>query len=115
MSYTLVAEKPEVFRAAASVIGTMSGYTWEHRDMIRPVPIRQISGLDDEVIPYDGSMPPAGAGSTALTFGIQIAILFPPPSAGRTGRFRFRLPALLARNVWRSPAALVAQCFWVSL
>lgn len=60
MSYTLVAEKPEVFRAAASVIGTMSGYTWEHRDMIRPVPILQISGLDDEVIPYDGSMPPAG-------------------------------------------------------
>ena len=60
MSYTLVAEKPDVFRAAASVIGTMSGYTWEHRDRIRPVPILQISGLDDKVIPYDGSMSPAG-------------------------------------------------------
>lgn len=60
MSYALVAEKPEVFRAAASVIGTMSGHTWKHRDRIRPVPILQISGLDDEVIPYDGSMPPAG-------------------------------------------------------
>jgi polyhydroxybutyrate depolymerase len=60
MSYALVAEKPEVFSAAASVIGTMSGHTWEHRDMIRPVPILQISGLDDEVIPYDGSMHPAG-------------------------------------------------------
>jgi polyhydroxybutyrate depolymerase len=60
MSYALVAEKPEVFRAAASVIGTMGGHTWEHRDMIRPVPILQISGLDDEVIPYDGSMHPAG-------------------------------------------------------
>ncbi len=60
MSYTLVAERPDVFKAAASVIGTMSGYTWEHRNMIRPVPILQISGLGDEVIPYDGSMSPAG-------------------------------------------------------
>lgn len=60
MSYTLVAERPDVFKAAASVIGTMSGYTWKHRDKIRPVPILQISGLDDEVIPYDGRMSPAG-------------------------------------------------------
>ncbi len=60
MSYTLVAEKPDVFKAAASVIGTMSGHTWEHRNSIRPVPILQISGLDDEVIPYDGSMSKAG-------------------------------------------------------
>ena len=32
MSYTLVAERPSVFRAAASVIGTMSGHTWKHRE-----------------------------------------------------------------------------------
>jgi polyhydroxybutyrate depolymerase len=60
MSYTLVAERPDVFKAAASVIGTMSGYTWKHRDKIRPAPVLQISGLDDEVIPYDGSMSTAG-------------------------------------------------------
>lgn len=60
MSYVLVAEKPDVFKAAASVIGTMSGYTWRHRDGIRPVPILQISCLDDRIIPYDGSMSPAG-------------------------------------------------------
>lgn len=60
MSYTLVAENPDVFKAAASVIGTMSGHTWEHRNVIRPVPILQVSGLDDEVIPYDGSMSKAG-------------------------------------------------------
>jgi polyhydroxybutyrate depolymerase len=60
MSYTLVAEKPDVFKAAASVIGTMSGHTWEHRDAIRPVPILQISGLDDEIVPYNGSMSKAG-------------------------------------------------------
>ena len=60
MSYTLVAEKPNVFKAAASVIGTMSGYTWEHRDQIKPVSILQISGLEDEIIPYDGSMSPKG-------------------------------------------------------
>lgn len=60
MSYTLVAESPDVFKAAASVIGTMSGHTWEHRNSIRPVPILQVSGLDDEVIPYNGSMSKAG-------------------------------------------------------
>jgi len=60
MSYTLVAEKPEVFKAAASVIGTMSGYTWKHRRKIHPVPILQISGLEDEIIPYDGSLSPKG-------------------------------------------------------
>ena len=60
MSYALVSERSDVFKAAASVIGTMSGYTWKHRDKIRPVPILQISGLNDEIIPYDGSMAPAG-------------------------------------------------------
>ena len=60
MSYTLVAEKPDVFKATASIIGTMSGYTWKHRDQIKPVSILQISGLDDKIIPYDGSMSPKG-------------------------------------------------------
>lgn len=60
MSYTLVAEKPDVFKAAASVIGTMSGHTWKNRKSIQPVPIMQISGLADEVVPVDGSMPPDG-------------------------------------------------------
>ncbi len=60
MSYTLVAENPDVFKAAASVIGTMSGHTWEHRDVIRPVPILQVSGRNDEVIPYNGSMSKSG-------------------------------------------------------
>ena len=60
MSYALVAERPRVFKAGASVIGTMSGHTWKHREKIRPVPILQVSGLDDEIIPYDGSMSPAG-------------------------------------------------------
>lgn len=60
MSYTLVAEKPDVFKAAASVIGTMSGNTWANRDAIRPVPILQISGMDDEIVPYNGSMSKAG-------------------------------------------------------
>ncbi len=60
MSYTLVAEKPGVFKAAASVIDTMSGYTWQHRETIRPVPILQISGLDDKIVPYDGSMSAGG-------------------------------------------------------
>ena len=60
MSYTLAAERPEVFKAVGSIIGTMSGYTWEHREDIKPVPVLQISGLDDRIVPVDGSMRPAG-------------------------------------------------------
>ena len=60
MSYTLVAERPEVFKAVASIIGTMSGYTWEHRDTIKPTPVLQISGLEDKIVPVDGSMRPFG-------------------------------------------------------
>lgn len=60
MSYTLVAERPDVFKAVASIIGTMSGYTWEHREDIQPVPVLQISGLDDRIVPVDGSMRPFG-------------------------------------------------------
>ena len=54
------AERPEVFKAVGSIIGTMSGYTWEHREDIKPVPVLQISGLDDRIVPVDGSMRPAG-------------------------------------------------------
>ena len=60
MSYTLAAERPEVFKAVGSIIGTMSGYTWEHRDTIKPTPVLQISGLDDRIVPVDGSMRPFG-------------------------------------------------------
>jgi len=56
MSYTLVAEAPQVFKAAASVIGTMSGYTWENRSVISPAPVLQISGTGDNVVPFDGTM-----------------------------------------------------------
>ena len=60
MSYTLVAERPDVFKAAASMIGTMSGETWRKRESIKPVPIMQISGLADRVVPIDGSMSESG-------------------------------------------------------
>lgn len=56
MSYTLVAEAPQVFKGAASVVGTMSGYTWENRNTIPPTPILQISGTNDNIVPYDGTM-----------------------------------------------------------
>lgn len=60
MSYTLVAEKPNVFKAAASVIGTMSGTTWGNRATCKAVPILQMSGMFDEVVPHDGSMSTSG-------------------------------------------------------
>ncbi len=60
MSYTLVSERPDVFKAAASMIGTMSGETWKTRDSIKPISVMQISGLADRVVPIDGSMSEAG-------------------------------------------------------
>lgn len=56
MSYTLIAEAPQVFKAAASVVGTMSGHTWQNRADISPAPVLQISGTADNVVPYDGTM-----------------------------------------------------------
>ena len=60
MSYTMVSEHPETFRAAASIIGTMSGETWRKREQMKPVPVLQISGLSDRIVPVDGSMSAAG-------------------------------------------------------
>ena len=60
MSYTLVSERPEVFEAAASMIGTMSCETWKARDSIKPISVMQISGLADRVVPIDGTMSEAG-------------------------------------------------------
>lgn len=60
MSYALVCQAPEVFKGAGSVIGTMSGKTWESCDSSIQVPILQISGIADTVVPIDGSMSLAG-------------------------------------------------------
>ncbi len=56
MSYTLACEKPEVFKAIASVTGTMSGYDWNNCTSSEAVPIFQISGLADGTVPVDGSI-----------------------------------------------------------
>ncbi len=60
MSYTLACERPDVFKAIASVTGTMSGYDWNNCNPDKPVPVFQISGVDDNVVPYDGNWNPGG-------------------------------------------------------
>lgn len=65
MSYTLAAEKPEIFKAIASVAGTMSGYTWENKQICRAMPVMQIHGTDDKIVPIDGSMTTEGGWGTA--------------------------------------------------
>ncbi|MGB6150371.1 MAG: PHB depolymerase family esterase [Pricia sp.] len=60
MGYELLAERPDVFKAAASFNGTMSGKTWENRNEIPPAPVLQLSGALDPVIPIDGSRSTAG-------------------------------------------------------
>ena len=55
MSYALICQRPDVFAAAGSIIGTMSGETWATCPAT-PAPIFQVSGAADTVVPIDGSM-----------------------------------------------------------
>jgi len=65
MSYTLACERPDVFKAIASVTGTMSGYDWNNCNPSEIVPVFQIHGFDDNVVPYDGNWnPPGGWGGS---------------------------------------------------
>ena len=63
MSYTLACEKPDVFRAIASITGTMSGRDWQNCKPSFNIPIMQISGTEDKIVPWDGTM------STAYGWG----------------------------------------------
>ena len=54
MSYELIIKEPEVFKAAASIAGTMSGATWESRSIASPVPLLQLSGGLDRIVPVNG-------------------------------------------------------------
>jgi len=56
MSYTLACNKSNIFKAIASVTGTMSGKDWLTCDPSNKIPIMQISGTDDETVPWDGTM-----------------------------------------------------------
>ena len=56
MSYTLGCEKSNVFKAIASVTGTMSGYDWNNCNPSNKTPVLQISGTKDVTVPWDGTM-----------------------------------------------------------
>lgn len=60
MSYHLACEASDVFRAIASVTGTMSGNTWNNCMPSDTIPILQIHGIDDPTVPIDGSMTTEG-------------------------------------------------------
>ncbi len=60
MSYTLACEASDVFSAIASVTGTMSGYDWNNCNPERVIPVMQISGTIDQVVPMDGSITESG-------------------------------------------------------
>ncbi|MEO0895828.1 MAG: PHB depolymerase family esterase [Bacteroidota bacterium] len=55
MSYALGCQRPDVFKAIASVTGTMSGASWNNCDLdSMAIPVFQISGLSDNVVPVNG-------------------------------------------------------------
>jgi len=56
MSYTLGCERSDIFKAVASVTGTMSGYDWENCSPEYKIPVIQISGTIDRTVPWDGTM-----------------------------------------------------------
>lgn len=68
MCYKLACEASGTFRAIASVSGTMSGQTWRMRDDSVSVPVLQVHGTADNVVPIDGSMDSGGGwgGAPAL-------------------------------------------------
>ncbi len=63
MSYTLGCEKSDVFKAIASITGTMSRKDWENCAPAFKIPALQISGTNDTTVPWDGTM------STAYGWG----------------------------------------------
>lgn len=63
MAYRLVCQKHGVFAAFAVVAGTMSGADWKSCTPTPAVPLLHIHGLDDDIVPVDGSL------STELGWG----------------------------------------------
>lgn len=63
MSYTLGCEKSDIFKAVASITGTMSGYDWQNCSPAYKIPVLQMSGTNDLTVPWDGTM------NTALGWG----------------------------------------------
>ncbi|MEM6309956.1 MAG: PHB depolymerase family esterase [Pseudomonadota bacterium] len=55
MAYHLACHAPDVFRAQAVVLGSMSGEDWANCAPKDPVSILHIHGTNDPLIPYDGS------------------------------------------------------------
>jgi polyhydroxybutyrate depolymerase len=60
MSYAVATNKPGTFAALASVAGTMSRKTWNRRELAKAIPIMQIHGTIDTVVPIDGTMTTEG-------------------------------------------------------
>lgn len=56
MSYTLGCEKSDIFKGVASITGTMSGKDWINCNPSTKIPVMQISGTSDTVVPWDGTM-----------------------------------------------------------
>ena len=54
MSYEMILKKPDIFKAAASISGTMSLETWNNRSLAKPSSILQVSGGLDYVVPVNG-------------------------------------------------------------
>ena len=54
MSYELIVKKPEVFRTAAGISGTMSLKTWSNRTFAKAVSVLQLSRGLDRVVPPNG-------------------------------------------------------------
>ena len=62
MSWSLACNASNIFKAVASVTGTMSSNDWDQCNPSFNVPVMQISGTYDDVIPMDGSLGSWGLG-----------------------------------------------------
>ncbi len=56
MSYLLACQASEVFRAVAPVAGTMMAWIYDSCDPIRPIPVFEIHGTNDNVTYWEGDL-----------------------------------------------------------
>ena len=65
MSWSLACNAPDVFKAVASVTGSMSENDWQDCNPSSMVPVMQLSGVDDDIIPINGNIGgwPLGGGT----------------------------------------------------
>lgn len=76
MSFKLICQRPDIFKAAAPVGGIMSHESWDNRPSSgNAIPVLQIHGMSDPVVAHDASKGPFG-GTYGLGPGLDTVMQY---------------------------------------